>query len=125
MSLDAYTDQQLMDELLNRRLERENEQPIEYCEDCQHFKVWTKPIRRSWNDIRRVVGDVPDDYNPCSRGHSMLFRMPEEWEGPHADCGYYRRACCDRKPIPPPDPPKPKPAPEPARGTPGWKPRTI
>ncbi|WP_039804017.1 hypothetical protein [Azotobacter chroococcum] len=117
MSLDAYTDQQLMDELLNRRLERENEQPIEYCEDCQHFKAWTKPIRRSWNDIRRVVGDVPDDYNPCSRGHSMLFRMAEEWEGPHADYGYYRRACGDRKQEPQ--------DPEPARGLPGWTPRTV
>ncbi|MGV6475405.1 hypothetical protein [Azotobacter vinelandii] len=112
MSLDAYTDQQLMDELLNRRLERENEQPIEYCEDCQRFKPWTKR------------GEVPESYNPCSLGHAMRFKMPEPWDDPH-DGGFYRRVCSDRKQIPPPDPPEPEPKPEPAKGFPGWTPRTI
>lgn len=87
-----------MDELLERRVERElGSDNLEYCHDCRHFKAWTK---RS---------DPPDDFNPCRLKHSMRFRMPEEWEDPHADHGYYRRVCSDRKPI---EPPKPKPEPE-------------
>lgn len=112
MSLDAYTDQQLMDELLNRRMEREladDGNPPTYCDNCAHFVTWDqrKPKRRT---------DKLDDYNPCSLRHTMRFKVPEEWEGPHADYGYYRRACSDRKEIQPP---------EPEIGVPGWKPRTV
>ncbi|OZB22685.1 MAG: hypothetical protein B7X51_14785, partial [Pseudomonas sp. 34-62-33] len=58
MSLEHYTDQQLMDELLNRRIEKEAGEPTDYCHDCQRFTPWTK---------RR---EPPDDYNPCGLGHA-------------------------------------------------------
>jgi len=112
MSLEHYTDQQLMDELLNRRVERERGEPAEYCHDCQRFKPWTKR------------GDPPDDYNPCSLGHALRFHLPEGWEDPHGG-GFYRRICSDRKATPPPAPPKPEEPKEPPRGRPDWQPRTI
>lgn len=113
MSLDAYTDQQLMDELLERRLEREQaDEPKDYCHDCRHFKPWTKR------------GDPPDSYNPCSKGHKMRLHIPEAWEDPHAG-GYFKRVCSDRAEIPPPPPPKPEKPPEPPRGRPDWKPRSV
>lgn len=101
MSLDHFTDQQMLDELLERRVERElGGENLEYCHDCRHFKPWGRK------------SEPPDDYNPCQRKHSMRFRMPEEWEDPHADHGYYRRVCSDRAPLPPPRPqPEPDPPP--------------
>ena len=106
MSLDNYTDQALMDELLNRRFEREQgHDGVRYCVECTRFVPWQK---RS---------DPPDTYNPCSAGHKMNFRMPEEWEGPHGEYGFYRRICSDRA-LPAP-PPKPKP-PEPPKGRQDW-----
>lgn len=109
MSLDRYTDQELMDELLNRRLDREEgEEGRVYCDDCKHFKCWTKR------------GEVPEDYNPCSKGHTMRFHMPEGWEDPHGG-GYFRRVCSDRADRPPPAPPKPpEPPPAPLNGRPDW-----
>lgn len=113
MSLDQFTDQQLQDELLNRRLEREQvDEPKDYCDECQHFKCWTK---RS---------DPPDSYNPCSHGHAMRFHFPEGWEDPHSG-GYFRRICSDRLPVEPPPPPAPEVPPEPPRGQPDWKPSTV
>lgn len=86
MSLESFTDQQLMDELLNRRIEKAmGQEDIQYCHDCERFKPWAG---------RR---DAPETYNPCSVGHELKFRMLEEWEGPHDEHGFYRRVCSDRK----------------------------
>lgn len=110
MTLDAYTDQQLMDELLERRLEREQEDvPKPWCDECRHFKAWKKR------------GDPPDTYNPCSKSLVMRFHFPEPWEDPH-EAGYFRRNCSDRAEIPPkPKPKQPPEPPEPPRdGRPDW-----
>lgn len=113
MSLIGYTDQQLMDELLERRLEEEREgEDREYCHDCAHFTPWKRR------------GEMPDDYNACSKKHQMRFHMPEPWEAPE-DGGFYKRICSDRKgiePIPPPAPEPPPAPPEPPIGREGWKP---
>lgn len=104
MSLDRYTDQQLVDELMNRRLERElgqDSEEIRYCDECVHFRFWT---RRS---------EVPEDYNPCSAGHMTVFRYPMEGEAPDAEYGHYRRSCRDREQRQPP-PPAPPAGPPPA-----------
>lgn len=113
MSLDGYTDQQLMDELLERRLERElADEPRPWCHDCRNFQPWKKR------------GEVPDGYNPCSKRHAMRFHFPEGWEGPE-ETGYYRRHCGDREQLPPPKPPKPEKPKEPPRGRPDWIPRSV
>lgn len=85
MSLDNFTDQELMDELLNRRAEKElGFADIQYCHDCERFTPWSGR------------GDPPDSYNPCSKGHKMQFHMLEPWDGPHDEHGFYRRICSDR-----------------------------
>lgn len=110
MSLDQYTEQQLMDEVLNRRIEDElGFEDLEYCEDCRHFTPYTRR------------GEVPETYNACGRKHTMKFRTPEGWEGPYGG-GFYRRFCSDRLPIEPPAPPKP---PEQPVGLPDWKPTIL
>ena len=52
------------------------------CDECRNFAPW---ISRH--------GDVPDDYNPCAKGHAMHFKEPEDlgdlW-------GFFRRKCEDR-----------------------------
>ena len=86
MTLERFTDQELMDELLNRRVEQElGFDGIQYCDDCVRFKLW------------RGRGDPPDSFNPCGAGHQVKFRAPEEWEGPHGEYGFYRRICSDRR----------------------------
>lgn len=111
MSLDHYTDQQLMDELLERRSQREAEdsgEGIPWCDECVHFKAWTRR------------GDPPENYNPCQQRNTMRLKIPGFGDDPH-ETGFYKRHCVDRKERPPP---KPKPAvmpPEPPLdGRPGW-----
>ncbi len=109
MSLDHYTDQALIDELLNRRLEKERGwDNVEYCHNCARFKPWTRR------------GEPPADYNPCGLGHKLHFRMPEDWEDPHCEHGFYRRICSDRAVIEPPAPGRRPPPAVPPRGRPGW-----
>lgn len=114
MNLETFTDQQLLDELLNRRTDRDmSDEDRISCEDCRNFKIWTK---RS---------DPPDSYNPCGLGHSMRFHMPEGWEDPHSG-GYFRAICSDRVVV---DQQKTEIQPDepewPPRGHTKWKPKTV
>lgn len=75
----------LLEEIARREQQRAERKPIkDWCEDCKHFKFWTKS------------SDPPDDYNPCSKGHKMSFRVPETMSDVDNDSGYYRRICTDR-----------------------------
>ena len=101
--LSKISTDKLMEELVRRRNARrareESQKPIENCDECANFRVWSKR------------GECPDDYNPCGKGHKMRFRMPRD-ENPHdPDYGYYRIVCADREAIPPPAPPAPTPRP--------------
>ena len=46
-----------------QRMRMASEKPHRWCEDCAHF--------------RKAAAPAPDSYNPCTRGHDMLFWMPE------------------------------------------------
>src|SRR5688572_30327931 len=82
-SLDKFSVDELLEELARRRRAWKNRRPIRhFCDDCGNFKTWTH------ND-----GPI-DDYNPCSKGHAMSFRMPEGYTD--TDYGFYRRVCADR-----------------------------
>lgn len=80
--LAAFSEDELMAELVRRRNARADRRPIVQCDRCKHFK--TSETR--YDD---------DTYNPCSKGHAMSFRMPDD--GPSdSDWGFYRRVCADR-----------------------------
>lgn len=80
--LAKFSTDALLEELARRRRVRSERQPIaHWCEDCKHFKFWT------------AKSDPPDTYNPCSKGHTMSFRQPEDYGD---EMGYYRRVCADR-----------------------------
>lgn len=115
MNIEDASDQALRDELEERALERtllDRGVDLLPCEECRYFKAWTRR------------GDPPETFNPCSKRHTMRFRMPEPWEDPHSG-GYFRLVCSDRQEPPPPEPepvePPPKWPPDPGpRGTPDW-----
>ncbi len=85
MGLSDYTVDQLLTEMVKRRNNDESLPIVKWCENCTNFKF------RSKNDT--------DDYNPCVKGHQMLFRMPEH---PHDEIsGFYLRVCPDWTVRPP------------------------
>ncbi len=81
-ALGSFTDAELIYELLRRFVGKPAEPPEEWCEDCIHFKVWTK------------AKDPPNDYNPCGRRHATEFWMPVGMD-PHAPGGFFRKHCTD------------------------------
>lgn len=84
--LSEVPESELLAELVRRRNREPDEQIHPWCDQCAHFKAY---------DGR---GDPPARYNPCKKGHKMLFWMPRGWESP--ECyGYYIPVCADRKPI--------------------------
>ena len=84
VDLDMFDNDELIEELARRRNEREINKPERWCDDCKHFKTWGKQ------------GDPPDHYNPCAKGHKMIFAVPENC---YDEFGFYRRVCADRQEI--------------------------
>lgn len=80
-----FTDDELLEELARRRNAQELAAPKRWCSDCAHFKTW---------DVLGNAGDPPDDFNPCTKGHVLMFRMPDS--PADVDFGFYRRVCGDR-----------------------------
>jgi hypothetical protein len=86
--LQQFTTDELLEELVRRRTQKAKDlDGVPSCEDCKHFRFWTN------------TGDAPRSYNPCAKKMQMSFDMPEEWEGPHAGNGYYRRVCQHRAAV--------------------------
>lgn len=87
----AFTDEQLIEELLRRRNDaRTKAPPDRWCEDCAHFTTWSEEERK---------GPMPEDFNPCTKGHKMQFQMPDDDYLFDAPYGFFRRICVDRTPI--------------------------
>lgn len=80
-SLSDYTDAELLAEVARRRKERERTKPTKWCDECAHFSGGT--------------GDGKVLANPCSKGHKMLFLMPDGSDD--VEWGYYMRWCQDRR----------------------------
>lgn len=80
-----YSTPQLIEELARRANERSVKRPPIWCHDCAHYLCWldgATPSRR-----------MPDDYNPCQKGHEMRFWVPEEIDGEY---GHFLPVCADR-----------------------------
>lgn len=84
--LSQYSTIALIDELRRREGDTHVYSPITPCDECAHYRVW-----KSLNQ-----GHI-DDYNPCSKGHSMQFRAPTS--AGDACWGFYRPGCSDRLPC--------------------------
>lgn len=81
-ALSAASVDELLEELARRRSTRDQERPVDsWCHDCGHFQTWTG------------MGDAPRDFNACSKGHAMQFRVPADYGDAW---GFYRRVCADR-----------------------------
>lgn len=78
----------LIEELIRRRNAEPVAKPKHWCHDCANFE--------SWNAKQRA-GTMPDDFNPCTKGHAMQFVVPQEVNDEH---GFYRRVCQDRAEAP-------------------------
>jgi len=78
-----FSTQALMDELRRREELPKPRSRIMPCDECAHFVPWTKS------------DEAPGDYNPCSKGHRLLFRVPKDYED--TNWGFYRPGCKDRK----------------------------
>lgn len=88
--LKGFSDEQLLEELCRRqrvRLERDERLAFQPCDECKHFVFWVN-----------ADSDPPDNYNPCSKGHKMKFRMPEGYNQHPSEYGFYRRVCAHRQP---------------------------
>lgn len=86
--LKGFSNEQLLEELSRRqriRDERDERAAFQPCDECANFVNWTK------------ASDPPDNYNPCSKGHVMKFRMPEGGDPRPGEWGFYRRVCADRE----------------------------
>lgn len=82
IALRDYSDAALIEELARRQNERDKKSmPEHWCDDCRNFKVFAGK------------GEMPDNYNPCSKGHKISFRAPDDYG---EEYGFYRRVCTDR-----------------------------
>lgn len=80
--LSSYSDDELIEELARRRNARQQVLPEDvhhWCDDCGNFVAWTNQRE-----------EVPVNYNPCKKGHSMKFICPGIDDDPHVDYGFYR-----------------------------------
>lgn len=82
--LKGFSDDRLIEELVRRRNNARSVTPEHWCDECRNYVVWSEAKR---------TGEMPDDFNPCGKGHTMQFIMPIEINDDH---GYYRRVCADR-----------------------------
>ncbi len=81
--LTAFSDDELLEEILRRKNKSEHEDPErQWCDDCHNFRHYG------------FIEAMPDNYNPCSKGHKMSFHCPDS---PSDEFGYYRRVCLDRE----------------------------
>jgi len=83
-TLAAFSDDELIEELARRKNARAVAAPEHWCHDCRNCLTW------------RGRGEPPNTFNPCSKGHTMQFIVPEEMDD---EWGYYRRVCADRDPL--------------------------
>jgi hypothetical protein len=84
--LRGFTTSQLIEELARRQNDDQRTEPEHWCEDCRNFVAW---------DARADAAnkDMPLDYNPCTKKHTMRFRMPKEIGDAY---GFFMRVCADR-----------------------------
>jgi hypothetical protein len=101
-SLKDFSTQELLEEVSRRKRTAENAGDVveNWCADCANF-----------NAAKAIPEKDLDKYNPCIKGHTMDFKMPE---GYCDDFGFYRVLCSDRESLPQPT------QPEPPRGSPDW-----
>ena len=79
--LSKFSEAELLEEIVRRKNRREQKRPVRFCESCDHFVL--------------NADKDDDDANPCSKGHKMSFRMPENY-GDLDNFGFYRLICADR-----------------------------
>lgn len=61
------------------------DQPIPHCDECDNFIPYT------------AGEEVPANFNPCSKGHSMRFKVPHSMGDAHSgNWGFYLPGCKDR-----------------------------
>jgi hypothetical protein len=84
--LKRFTNDQLIEELVRRRNGQRASGPQRWCHDCDNFQAWNEAPRQ---------GPMPEDFNPCTKGHRMHFMVPEGFDDEH---GFYRPICADRTP---------------------------
>ena len=83
--LSKFSSEELRMELARRDVRREQQSRHRaWCHDCAFFEVWPGEPK-----------DLPQDYNPCSKGHPVKFVAPE-CEG--EEHGFYSVGCVDRTP---------------------------
>jgi len=80
------TEDELLEELTRRRNARQTTRVSKFCDTCANFAT-------------KVGAD--DSYNPCTKGHTMSFQMPEGYPDADEDWGFYRRICADRQDVTP------------------------
>jgi hypothetical protein len=82
-SLVSFSDRDLREELA-RRLEKRlrDEAEKEWCNECCNFIIWTRD------------NNPPLSYNPCAKGHMMIFKLPEGYTDA---MGFYKQNCRDRE----------------------------
>lgn len=81
--LGRFSVDQLLEELSRRRQESAERRPIIHCDTCANFIT---------------KADADDNYNPCSKGHKMSFRMPDGLTFPNPEeWGYYKAVCIHRE----------------------------
>jgi len=84
--LRKFSIDQLLSEIARRhKLEKNRRDGIQWCEGCKNFRPF-KPLRAE---------EMPENYNPCRRGHEMQFLCPDF--GTDEGWGFYRRVCGDRE----------------------------
>jgi hypothetical protein len=82
------TEDELLEELARRRNARQTTRVSKFCDTCANFATKV---------------DADDSYNPCTKGHTMNFQMPEGYPDADDDWGFYRRVCADRQDLAKPD----------------------
>lgn len=86
--LSDFSEDELIEELARRRNAKPDVLPEDvchWCHDCGNFIPWTNQRKK-----------IPEDYNPCKKGHEMRFVVPDINGDPHADHGFFRLVCADR-----------------------------
>jgi hypothetical protein len=75
---------QLIEELARRQNAAPVAKPEHWCHDCDNYVAWNDKPRK---------GEMPDSFNACTKGHTMKFVAPEDFDDEY---GFYLRVCADR-----------------------------
>lgn len=86
-TLRSFSDDDLIEELARRRNDRSKRKPERWCQDCARFVPWGIDNKMP----------MPENYNPCSKGHAMKFHTPESLDD---EFGYFVHICADREDAP-------------------------